>query len=60
LANDDTILYKLFEVVAQNQGKRDMTITIKSKLGDVEIDSGYKINKNAEALIKEIVGVYCD
>jgi DNA polymerase-3 subunit alpha len=60
LADDENILYKLFEVVAQNQGKRDMTITIKSKLGDVEIDSGYKINKNAEALIKEIAGVYCD
>ena len=60
LADDDAILFQLFEVVANNQGKRDMLITIKSKLGDVEIDSGYKINKNAESLIKGIEGIYCE
>jgi DNA polymerase-3 subunit alpha len=60
LGEDESILYKLFEVVAQNQGKRDMTITIKSKLGDVEIDSGYKINKNAEQLLTQLEGVYCE
>ena len=55
---DDMILYKLFEVVSANQGKRELMITIKSKLGDVEIDSGYKINKNAEQVLKELNGVY--
>ncbi|MCK5294572.1 MAG: DNA polymerase III subunit alpha, partial [Arcobacteraceae bacterium] len=55
---DEMILYKLFEVVSANQGKRELIITIKSKLGDVEIDSGYKINKNAESVLKEIDGVY--
>jgi len=60
LADDDAILFQLFEVVAGNQGKRDMMITIKSKLGDIEIDSGYKINKNAENLIKGIEGIYCE
>ena len=55
---DEMILYKLFEVVSQNQGKRELILTIKSKLGDVELDSGYKINKNAETVLKELDGVY--
>ena len=56
---NEMILYNLFEVVSQNQGKRDMIITIKSKLGDIEIDSGYKVNNNVEELIKPLEGVYC-
>jgi DNA polymerase-3 subunit alpha len=56
---NEMILYNLFEVVSQNQGKRDMIITVKSKLGNIEIDSGYKINKNVEELIKPLDGVYC-
>lgn len=60
LSDDDSILYTLFEIVSQNQGKRDMVLTIKSKLGDIEIDSGYKINKQAQALIKNIEGIYCE
>jgi len=59
-SNDVNILYKIFEIVSTNQGKRDMTITIKSKLGDIEIDSGYKINKNVPALLEAIDGVYCE
>jgi DNA polymerase-3 subunit alpha len=55
---DDMILYKLFEVVSQNQGKIELIITIKSKLGDIEIDSGYKINKNAKTLLEQIDGIY--
>jgi DNA polymerase-3 subunit alpha len=57
--DNEMILYNLFEVVSQNQGKRDMIITVKSKLGNIEIDSGYKINKNVEELIKPLDGVYC-
>ncbi len=57
-SNDVNILYKIFEIVSTNQGKRDMTITIKSKLGDIELDSGYKINKNVPALLDAIDGVY--
>jgi len=56
---DTAILYKIFEIVAQNQGKRELIITIKSKLGDIEIDSGYKINNNVENLLKELDGIYC-
>ena len=59
-SNDVNILYKIFEIVSTNQGKRDMTITIKSKLGDIELDSGYKINKNVPALLESIDGVYCE
>ena len=59
-STDETILYKIFEIVSTNQGKRDMQITIKSKLGNIELDSGYKINKNVPALINEIDGVYCE
>ncbi|MCI0500907.1 MAG: DNA polymerase III subunit alpha [Epsilonproteobacteria bacterium] len=59
-SNDDAILYKLFEVISQNQGKRDVVLTITSKLGNVEIDSGYKINKDCERLIKELEGIYIE
>jgi DNA polymerase-3 subunit alpha len=55
--NDESIIYKIFEVISGNQGKRAVTLTIKSKLGDIEIDSGYYINNYAEVLLKEIEGV---
>ncbi len=58
--DNESILYKLFEVVSSNQGKRDLVFCIKSKLGDVEIDSGYKINKECEKLLKQIEGIYVD
>jgi len=57
-SEDMDILYKIHEIVSQNQGKRQMMITIKSKLGDVEIDSGYYIGKGVESMLKEINGVY--
>jgi len=57
-SDDESILYALFEVISQNQGKRDLTFCIKSKLGDVELDSSYKINKECENLLKNIEGVY--
>ena len=57
-SEDDKIIYELFNIISQNQGKREVTLTIKSKLGDVELDSGYYVNNNAEALLKELTGVY--
>ncbi len=57
-SDDVSILYKIFEIVSTNQGNRQMIITIKSKLGDIEIDSGYTINKNVPALLNNIEGVY--
>jgi len=57
-SNDDKIIYDIFEIISKNQGKREMILTIKSKLGDVELDSGYYINNNVEGLLKELQGVY--
>ena len=57
-SNDDKIIYELFEIISTNQGKREVTLTIKSKLGDVELDSGYYVNNNVEGLLKELQGVY--
>ncbi|MDD2698043.1 MAG: DNA polymerase III subunit alpha [Arcobacteraceae bacterium] len=59
-SEDEAILYRLFEVISQNQGKRDVVLTITSKLGNIEIDSGYKINKDCERLLKELEGVYIE
>ena len=57
-SEDDKIIYELFNIISQNQGKREVTLTIKSKLGDVELDSGYYVNNNVEAMLKELSGVY--
>jgi len=56
-SNSDKILYDLFEVISRNQGKREVSLTIKSKLGNVEIDSAYYVNSNIETLLKDIPGV---
>ncbi len=57
-ANDVNILYAIHKIISENQGKRPAMITIKSKLGDIELDSGYYINKDVEGLLKELDGVY--
>jgi len=57
-SEDDKIVYELFDIISQNQGKREVTLTIKSKLGDVELDSGYYVNANVENLLKGLSGVY--
>jgi len=57
-SNDDKILYDIFEIISKNQGPREINLTIKSKLGDIELDSGYYINNNVEGLLKELDGVY--
>lgn len=57
-SEDDKIIYELFNIISQNQGPREVTLTIKSKLGDVELDSGYFVNNNVEGLLKELGGVY--
>lgn len=57
-SEDDKIVYELFDIISQNQGKREVVLTIKSKLGDVELDSGYYVNANVENLLKGLSGVY--
>jgi len=57
-SNDDKIIYDIFDIVSKNQGKRELILTIKSKLGDIELDSGYYINSQVEGMIKSLDGVF--
>ena len=51
---DTNILYELHSIIAQNQGKRAIKIIIQSITGNIELDSGYYINKEAEKLLKDL------
>ncbi len=57
-SNDDKIIYDIFEIISKNQGKREVNIVIKSKLGEIEIDSSFYVNNNVEPMLKELHGVY--
>jgi len=57
-AHSDKIIYDLFEIIAHNQGKRDLKILVKSKLGDIELDSGFKVHSNVVNMIKSLNGAY--
>ena len=56
--NSDKIIYQLFDLIANNQGKRELKLLVKSKLGDIELDCGYKVNTKVEGLIKTIEGAF--
>ena len=60
LDNDKRIMQDLFELVVNNQGKRELKIIIKSKLADLELESGIKVNDNVEKLIHNIKGAYIE
>jgi DNA polymerase-3 subunit alpha len=51
-------MYKLFDLVANNQGKRELKILVKSKLGDIELDTGFKVSNVVEERIEQIQGAY--
>ena len=55
---NEKIMYDLFEIVAHNQGRRELKILIKSKLGDIELDTGFKVHSNIINLIKPLNGAY--
>ena len=57
-SNDENIMYKLLEVVVENQGKRELKLLIKSKLADLELETGFKVTSNIENLIHKIEGAY--
>jgi DNA polymerase-3 subunit alpha len=57
-SDDNKIIYDIFDIVSKNQGKRAIILTIKSKLGNIELDSGFYISNNAEILLKELNGIY--
>jgi DNA polymerase-3 subunit alpha len=56
--DNETSIYKLFEIIANNQGKRDLKILVKSKLADIELESGFKVTNNVENLIHQIEGAF--
>jgi DNA polymerase-3 subunit alpha len=57
-SNDEDTMYKLFDIVANNQGKRELKLLIKSKLADLELETGFKVTTQVESLIQQIEGVY--
>lgn len=58
LSDDESIMHKLFDIVVNNQGKRELKILVKSKLADIELESGIKVNDNLEKEIIKVKGVY--
>ena len=55
---NDKVMYDLFEIVAHNQGKRKFNLIVKSKLGDIHLETGFSVSNAVEQLIKSIPGVY--
>ncbi|RXJ66761.1 DNA polymerase III subunit alpha [Halarcobacter ebronensis] len=54
----EDIIYKLFDLVAHNQGKRELKIIIKTKLADIELETDFKVTSNVEEYIKQINGAF--
>lgn len=50
--NDENKIYKLHEIVVANQGRRELKIIIKSKLEDLEIQTGYKVDSKILNILK--------
>lgn len=57
-SNDENLMYKLFDIVINNQGKRELKLLIKSKLADLELETGIKVTSQVENLIQQLEGVY--
>jgi len=53
LSDDTNILEELYSIVRRNPGNRELKVTIISKLQNIVIDSGVRVNNN---IIKEIDG----
>ena len=51
-------MYKLFEIIANNQGKRELKLLIKSKLADLELETGFKVTSAVETLVQQLEGVH--
>ncbi len=56
--NKEETIFRLFDLVANNQGKRELKILIKSKLADIELESGFKVNNNLENIITQLPGAF--
>jgi DNA polymerase III subunit alpha len=57
-SNEMQIMYDLFDIVANNQGKRELILTVKSKLADIQMHTGFKVTSKVEELISHLKGVY--
>ena len=57
-SDDENIMYQLFDLIANNQGKRELKLLIKSKLADIELETAFKVTSNVENLIHQIKGAY--
>lgn len=57
-SEDENSIYSLFDLIINNQGKRELKIIIKSKLADLELESGIKVSNAVEKLIHNIKGAY--
>ena len=57
-SNETQIMYDLFDIVANNQGKRELILTVKSKLADIQMHTGFKVTSKVEELISHLKGVY--
>ncbi len=57
-SQDVQMMYNLFEIIAHNQGRRELRILIKSKLGDIELETGFKVKTEVEPLINRLEGAY--
>ena len=57
-SEDENSIYSLFDLVINNQGKRELKLLIKSKLADLELETGFKVTSQVENLIQQLEGVY--
>ena len=55
---NDKVMYERWESRAHNQGKRKFNLIVKSKLGDIHLETGFSVTNNVEQLIKSIPGLY--
>ena len=56
--HNDKVMYELFDIIANNQGKRKFHLIVKSKLGDIHLETGFSVKNEVESLVKPLEGVY--
>ena len=54
----EIIATMMADIVINNQGKRELKLLIKSKLADLELETGIKVTSQVENLIQQLEGVY--
>ena len=52
--NNTDRLYKLFEIVSNNQGKQQLYIVVQSDYGDIELKTGFFIDSKVESLCQNL------